>query len=94
MLKKKRWGDFVVVRLYRFILFVITLQWVTKVKLNLWNKICQTIIKKTFVWTFLRGVNQTNVDAKVQINIETAIPKLEKIAQKYVGIINPQGFLQ
>lgn len=35
--------------------------------------------------------SQTNVDAKVQINIEIAIPKLEKIAQKYVGIINPQA---
>ena len=54
--------------------------------------------KKNIRLNFLKGSqshspSQTNVDAKVQINIETAIPKLEKIAQKYVGIINPQGFL-
>ena len=50
--------------------------------------------KKNIRLNFLKGSqshspSQTNVDAKVQINIETAIPKLEKIAQKYVGIINP-----
>lgn len=85
-----------VARLYRFILFVITLQCVTKVKFMEQNMSNDN--KKNIRLNFLKGSqshspSQTNVDAKVQINIETAIPKLEKIAQKYVGIINPQGFL-
>ena len=53
-------------------------------------------IKKSHIYKFYRNTRYRNNgydDAKVQINIETAIPKLEKIAQKYVGIINPQGFL-
>ena len=40
-----------------------------------------------------RSPSQTNGDAKIQINVETAIPKLEKLAQKYIGISNPYGFL-
>ena len=80
MLKKKRWGDFMVARLYRFILFVITLQWVTKVKFMEQNMSNDN--KKAIRLNFLKGSqshspSQTNVDAKVQINIETAIPKLE-----------------
>ena len=42
--------------------------------------------KKNIRLNFLKGSqshspSQTNVDAKVQINIVTAIPKVEKIAQ-------------
>lgn len=54
--------------------------------------------KKNTRLNFLKGSqshnpSQTNVDTKVQINIDTAIPKLEKLAKKYVGMANPQGFL-
>lgn len=47
--------------------------------------------KKNTRLNFLKGSqshnpSQTNVDTKVQINIDTAIPKLEKLAKKYVGI--------
>ena len=89
MLKKKRWSDFVVVRFYRFILFVITLQWVTKVKFM--EQYMSNDNKKNIRLNFLKGSqshnpSQTNVDAKVQINIDTAIPKLEKLAKKYVGM--------
>ena len=37
--------------------------------------------------------SQTNGNANVQINTETTIPKLEKLAQEYIGITNPYGFL-
>lgn len=40
-----------------------------------------------------RNPSQTNGGAKIQINSETAIPKLQNLAQKYIGATNPQGFL-
>ena len=39
------------------------------------------------------SASQTNGIAKVIINNEISIPKLKKLARKYIGIINPQGFL-
>ena len=39
------------------------------------------------------SASQTNGIAKVIINNEISIPKLKKLAGKYIGIINPQGFL-
>lgn len=40
-----------------------------------------------------RSPSQTNGDAKIQINVETAIQNLREIAQKYIGVSNPYGFL-
>ena len=40
-----------------------------------------------------RSPSQTNGDAKIQINVETATQSLRKIAQKYIGVSNPYGFL-
>ena len=40
-----------------------------------------------------RSPSQTNGDAKIQINVETAMQNLRKIAQKYIGVSNPYGFL-
>ena len=37
--------------------------------------------------------SQTNDNANVQINAETAIPKLKKLAQDYIGVVDPYGFL-
>ena len=37
--------------------------------------------------------SQTNDVANIKINAEIAIPKLEKLAEDYVGVINPYGFL-
>ena len=37
--------------------------------------------------------SQINGDANIVINNETAIPKLRKLAQDYVGVTNPYGFL-
>ena len=37
--------------------------------------------------------SQTNDSANIKINAEIAIHKLEKLAQDYVGVINPYGFL-
>ena len=37
--------------------------------------------------------SQTNGVAKININVEVAITNLQKIAQKYIGVTNPQGFL-
>ena len=37
--------------------------------------------------------SQINGDANIVINNETAIPKLRKFAQDYVGVTNPYGFL-
>ena len=37
--------------------------------------------------------SQTNGGAKIQINSVIAIPKLQKLAQKYLGITDPHGFL-
>jgi hypothetical protein len=39
------------------------------------------------------SASQTNGIAKVIINNEISIPRLKKLAEKYIGIINPQGFL-
>ena len=36
--------------------------------------------------------SQTNGDAKVQINSEIAIPKLQKLAETYLGGIRPTSF--
>ena len=33
-----------------------------------------------------RSPSQTNGDAKIQINIETAIQNLREIARKYIGV--------
>ena len=35
--------------------------------------------------------SQTNGDAKVQINSEIAIPKLQKLAETYFGVSDPSG---
>lgn len=40
-----------------------------------------------------RNPSQTNGGAKIQINSEIAIPKLKKLAQDYIGVTDPQGFL-
>lgn len=40
-----------------------------------------------------RNPSQTNGGAKVRINSEIAIPKLKKLAQDYIGVTDPQGFL-
>ena len=37
--------------------------------------------------------SQTNGDAKVQINSEIAIPKLQKLAETYFGVSDPHRFL-
>lgn len=37
--------------------------------------------------------SQTNGDAKVQINSEIAIPKLQKLADTYFGVSDPHRFL-
>ena len=37
--------------------------------------------------------SQTNDSANIKINAEIAIHKLEKLAEDYVGVINPYGFL-
>lgn len=37
--------------------------------------------------------SQTNGKAKVEINSEIAIPKLKNLAQRYVGVTDPHGFL-
>jgi len=37
--------------------------------------------------------SQTNGDAKVQINSEKAIPKLQKLAETYFGVSDPHRFL-
>ncbi|MBO5809512.1 MAG: hypothetical protein J6R32_01660 [Bacteroidales bacterium] len=37
--------------------------------------------------------SQANGPANININVEVAIANLQKIAQKHVGITNPQGFL-
>ena len=37
--------------------------------------------------------SQTNGGGKVQINSEIAIPKLQKLAKKYLGVSDPRGFL-
>lgn len=37
--------------------------------------------------------SQANGSANININVEVAIANLQKIAQKYVGVNNPQGFL-
>ena len=37
--------------------------------------------------------SQTNDNANVQINTEKAIPKLKKLAQNYIGVNDPYGFL-
>ena len=37
--------------------------------------------------------SQANGFANININVEVAITNLQKIAKKYVGIKNPQGFL-
>ena len=37
--------------------------------------------------------SQANGTANIPIKIEEAIPKLENLAQKYIGITNPHGFL-
>lgn len=37
--------------------------------------------------------SQTNGGAKIRINSEIAIPKLKKLAQDYIGVTDPQGFL-
>ena len=37
--------------------------------------------------------SQTNDSANVQINTEEAIPKLKKLAQNYIGVNDPYGFL-
>lgn len=36
--------------------------------------------------------SQTNGDAKVQINSEIAIPKLQKLAETYFGVSDPHRF--
>ena len=36
--------------------------------------------------------SQTNDSANIKINAEIAIHKLEKLAEDYVGVINPYGF--
>lgn len=40
-----------------------------------------------------RNPSQTNGAANIQINLDTAIPNLRNVAQKYIGIVNPYGFL-
>ena len=40
-----------------------------------------------------RNPSQTNGGAKIRINSEIAIPKLKKLAQDYIGVTDPQGFL-
>ena len=56
-------------------------------------------IKKANRLNSIRGTqrftkpSQTNGDANVQINSEIAIPQLQNLAQKYIGISNPYGFL-
>ena len=40
-----------------------------------------------------RNPSQTNGGAKIRINSEIAIPKLKKLAQDYIGVADPQGFL-
>ena len=37
--------------------------------------------------------SQTNGKAKVEINSEITIPKLQNLAQRYVGVTDPHGFL-
>ena len=37
--------------------------------------------------------SQTNGNAKIKINSNTAIPKLKKLSKLYTGVNNPQGFL-
>ena len=37
--------------------------------------------------------SQTNGKAKVQINSEIAIPKLQKLAETYLGVSDPHRFL-
>ena len=37
--------------------------------------------------------SQANGSANININVEVAIANLQKIAQKYVGVNNSQGFL-
>lgn len=36
--------------------------------------------------------SRTSDGANIQINIQTAIPKLEKTAQKHLGVCNPMVF--
>ena len=40
-----------------------------------------------------RNPSQTNGTANVRINSESAIPKLQELAHKYIGIIDAKGFL-
>ena len=47
---------------------------------------------------FLKGSqshspSQTNGDAKVEINSDITITKLQNLAQKYLGLTDPHGFL-
>ena len=48
---------------------------------------------------YIRGTQRftkpslTNGKANVQINSKTAIIELQKLAEKYIGITNPHGFL-
>lgn len=54
--------------------------------------------KKTTRLNFHKGSqshnpSQANGSANININVEVAITNLQKIAKKYVGIKNPQGFI-
>lgn len=55
--------------------------------------------KKTIYSNSVRGTqrftkpSRTNGAANIQINSETAIPKLKILSEKYIGITNPHGFL-
>ena len=54
--------------------------------------------KKAKRSNFLKGrlphiPSQTNGSANIRINSESAIPKLRELAQKYVGITDPRGFI-
>ena len=54
--------------------------------------------KKTTRLNFPKGSkphypSQTNGNAKIKINSNTAIPKLKKLSKLYIGVNNPQGFL-
>ena len=56
------------------------------------------INKKAKRLNFLKGrlphiPSQTNGSANIRINSESAIPKLQELAQRYVGITDPRGFI-